>query len=83
MAAAVGFMTNIICYGCHASEAGDGSPPQQSLRDIYRIPYVNVDVNRIFILQRIIVKPLILETHHPGYRALRHVATGSSVKLNA
>ena len=25
----------------------------------------------------------ILETHHPGYRALRHVATGSSVKLNA
>jgi len=23
----------------------------------------------------------ILETHHPGYRALRHAATGSSVKL--
>jgi len=23
----------------------------------------------------------ILETHHPGYRALRHIATGSSVKI--
>jgi len=22
----------------------------------------------------------IFETHHPGYRALRHIATGSSVK---
>jgi len=27
------------------------------------------------------VSAIILETHHPGYRALRHIATGSSVKI--
>ena len=35
------------------------------------------------VYMRDLIAPLILETHHPGYRALRHVATGSSVKLNA
>ena len=40
-------------------------------------------VTLIILLDRssIIFAQLILETHYPGNRALRHIATGSSVKL--